>query len=219
MTNKPASPEDEKDMFAENTDETAAGAPLASPSPETPEDSVEVERVESGEEMADEAGETVEEDAGGMSDDVVEDDFDADFEDELNIEGLEDLVNEGLIQTSEEEGDAPAKPERETISATPAAFPELKEDGAKEAKNNIAMLLDISLPIVVELGRTRMYIEDVLKLHVGSVISLDKVAGEPANIVVNDKVMAKGEVVVIDENFGIRITSLLNPVDRLQGLK
>ena len=214
MTNKPDSPENESEMFAEDTEETVFGAPGESPSVEAPEDLVEVERVESG---ADER-----QSDGGVSDKSADDDFDSELEEELNIEGLEDLVNEGLIQSNgagDEGDDSPISRERVTVTATPAMLPELREDKVKEAKNNIAMLLDISLPIVVELGRTRMFIENILKLHVGSVIALDKVAGEPANIVVNDKVMAKGEVVVIDENFGIRITSLLNPVDRLKGLK
>jgi flagellar motor switch protein FliN len=162
------------------------------------------EKVESDGSVDDE--EAVEPGEEGES--VSDEDFDADALGELAEEGFADSGDESELSDEEEK-----------ITATAASFKQLKEENTQEIKNNITMLLDISLPIVVELGRTRMLIEDILNLHVGSVIALDKIAGEPANIVVNNKVMAKGEVVVIDENFGIRITSLLSPVDRLQGLK
>jgi flagellar motor switch protein FliN/FliY len=83
---------------------------------------------------------------------------------------------------------------------------------------NIELLLDVSLPVAIELGRTQMSIRDILELGSGSIVELDKLAGEPVDILVNNKPLAKGEVVVIDENFGVRITSLVPPRERLERL-
>jgi flagellar motor switch protein FliN/FliY len=82
-------------------------------------------------------------------------------------------------------------------------------------KSNIDLLYDIPLGITVELGRTEMKIRNILELGAGAVIQLDKLAGEPVDILANNKLIAKGEVVVIEENFGVRITDIISPVDRL----
>ena len=84
---------------------------------------------------------------------------------------------------------------------------------------NIQMLLDINLNVTIELGRTRLSIRKVLELGPGSIIELDRLAGEPVDLLVNDKVVAKGEVVVVDEYFGIRIISLVSPEERIKQLK
>lgn len=89
----------------------------------------------------------------------------------------------------------------------------------KKEKQNLDMLLDIPLKVTVELGRTQRTIQDILKLSSGSIIELDKLAGEPVDIHVNDKLIAKGEVVVIDENFGVRVTDIVSQSDRLKKLK
>ncbi len=81
------------------------------------------------------------------------------------------------------------------------------------------MLLDIPLQVTVELGRTNRSVKDILELSSGSIIELDKLAGEPVDILVNSRLIAKGEVVVIDENFGVRITDIVSPSDRLKQLK
>lgn len=83
---------------------------------------------------------------------------------------------------------------------------------------NISLLLDVKLPVAIELGRTRMSINEILELGSGSIVELDKLAGEPVDILVNNKPLAKGEVVVLDENFGVRITSLVSPRERLERL-
>jgi flagellar motor switch protein FliN len=80
------------------------------------------------------------------------------------------------------------------------------------------MILDIAMPVTVELGRTKMLIRDILALGPGSVIELDKLAGEPVDLLVNERPIAKGEVVVIDENFGVRLTQISHPVERLRSL-
>ncbi len=76
--------------------------------------------------------------------------------------------------------------------------------------------MDIPLNVSVELGRTRKSIKDILELNTGSIIELDKLAGEPVDILINNQLIAKGEVVVIDENFGVRVTDILNKSDRLK---
>ena len=86
---------------------------------------------------------------------------------------------------------------------------------ASGGAGNIDMLFDIPLGITVELGRTEMQIRKILELGPGAVIQLDKLAGEPVDILANHKLIAKGEVVVIEENFGVRITDIINPIDRL----
>jgi len=86
-------------------------------------------------------------------------------------------------------------------------------------QRNLGMLLDIPLKVTVELGRTERSIKDILDLAAGSIIELDKLAGEPVDVFVNEKLIAKGEVVVIEENFGVRVTDILSPTDRIMKLK
>jgi len=85
--------------------------------------------------------------------------------------------------------------------------------------SNLNLLLDIPLKVTVELGRTQKQIKDILELSQGSIIELDKLAGEPVDILVNNKLIAKGEVVVIDENFGVRVTDIVSQWDRIQKLQ
>jgi flagellar motor switch protein FliN len=84
---------------------------------------------------------------------------------------------------------------------------------------NLDMLLDIPLQVTVELGRTKRSVKDILELTSGSIIELDKLAGEPVDILVNNRLIAQGEVVVIDENFGVRVTDIISQSDRIKKLK
>ena len=83
---------------------------------------------------------------------------------------------------------------------------------------NINLLMDVDMELTVELGRTKRSIRDILSMGEGTVIELDKLAGEPVDILVNSKLVARGEVVVIDESFGVRVTEIINPMDRLRDL-
>lgn len=90
-------------------------------------------------------------------------------------------------------------------------FTELESDDVEQSQNekmNLDLLLDIPLEIVVELGRTKKKISEVLELTSGSIVELDKMAGEPVDVYVNNKLIAKGEVVVIEEHFGVRIKEI-----------
>ncbi|MDY6791185.1 MAG: flagellar motor switch protein FliN [Thermodesulfobacteriota bacterium] len=93
-------------------------------------------------------------------------------------------------------------------------------DHSKEAvsESNMEFLLDIPLEISIELGRTRMLIDQLLKLSQGSVIELSKYAGETLEILANQKVIAKGEVVVVNEKYGIRLTEIVSPMERVARL-
>ncbi|MFS8630890.1 MAG: flagellar motor switch phosphatase FliY, partial [Bacillales bacterium] len=100
-----------------------------------------------------------------------------------------------------------------------ASFAELDPvDISAKGQQNLNLLLDIPLQITVELGRTKQKLEEILELTPGSIIELDKLAGEPVDVFVNSKLIAKGEVVVIDENFGVRITDIVSQKDRLLNL-
>jgi flagellar motor switch protein FliN/FliY len=81
------------------------------------------------------------------------------------------------------------------------------------------MLYDLQLAVSIELGRTNMLIRDILRLGRGSVIEFDKLVNEPVDVLVNGKKVAEGEVVVIDKHFGIRVTSLVDPADRLRSIR
>ena len=101
----------------------------------------------------------------------------------------------------------------------PARFPEMTPRRGAEETRNIDLLLDVNLQVTVELGRTRKQIRDVLGMGPGSVLELDRLAGEQVDVLVNGKLIAKGEVVVIDENYGVRITDIISPVERVQSFR
>ncbi|MGD6942152.1 flagellar motor switch phosphatase FliY [Cytobacillus gottheilii] len=102
----------------------------------------------------------------------------------------------------------------------PAVFSEFDPYQNQPAETkNLNMLLDIPLQITVELGRTKRSVKEILELSAGSIIELDKLAGEPVDILVNNRLIAQGEVVVIDENFGVRVTDIISQTDRIKKLK
>jgi flagellar motor switch protein FliN len=112
------------------------------------------------------------------------------------------------------------QPQMRDVSVKPASFSDFSDFGSSQTETkNLDMLLDIPLQVTVELGRTKKTIKDILEMSAGSIVELDKLAGEPVDIFVNHKMIAKGEVVVIDENFGVRVTEILSQRDRLEKLK
>jgi len=108
--------------------------------------------------------------------------------------------------------------EESTLEVQKAEFGELGSPNGSTSDNKIDMLLEVELDVTIELGRKKMTIQEVLQLGKGSVIELSKLAGEPVDIFVNQKPLAKGEVVVVDENFAIRITNLVEKSERLKSL-
>jgi len=101
----------------------------------------------------------------------------------------------------------------------PVQFAPLREVEMMNTPQNIGLIMDVPLDISVELGKTKKTIKDILELHQGAIVQLDKLAGEPVDLLVNGKLIAKGEVVVIDENYGIRITAIISPMDRMNKLQ
>ena len=101
----------------------------------------------------------------------------------------------------------------------PYEFSDLSDTSASQPPANMELILDIPLEITVELSRTRMLISELLKLGQGSVVELSKLAGETLEILANQRLIAKGEVVVINEKYGIRITEIMSPSERIEGLK
>ena len=106
------------------------------------------------------------------------------------------------------------------ISPVEQAQNEEKMAGIPDTSHrNLTLILDIPLRVAVELGRTKMVVNDLLNLGQGSVIELNKLAGEPMEVLVNDKLVARGEAVVVNEKFGVRLTDIISPTERVEQLK
>jgi flagellar motor switch protein FliN/FliY len=97
-------------------------------------------------------------------------------------------------------------------------FPNLMPHASPQEAGNISLIMDVFMEMTVELGRTRKLIKEILSMGEGTIIELDKLAGEPVDILVNHKLIAKGEVVVIDENFGVRVTEIVSPLERMNDM-
>ncbi|MCB0365519.1 MAG: flagellar motor switch protein FliN [Bdellovibrionaceae bacterium] len=111
----------------------------------------------------------------------------------------------------------------EAEMAEMAAEAEGVEEAAEDAMpdhsdSNLGLILDIPLRVTVELGRTKMVVSELLNLGQGSVIELSKLAGEPMEVLVNDKLVARGEAVVVNEKFGVRLTDIISPTERVEQL-
>lgn len=104
---------------------------------------------------------------------------------------------------------------KEPVNVQPAHFQNFDDNRITLERNNIGLIMDVPLQVTVELGRTQRMIKEILEFTPGSIIELDKLAGDPVDILVNGKPIAKGEVVVIDESFGVRITDIIHPSKRL----
>ena len=133
-----------------------------------------------------------------------------------------DIADEWAAALAEQEKTAPDGAQSGTsVSAadtTAALFPKLSGGKTIQANNDIDMILDIPVQLTVELGRTRIPIKHILQLAQGSVIELDALAGEPMDVLVNGCLIAQGEVVVVNDKFGIRLTDIVTPSERLRRL-
>lgn len=101
----------------------------------------------------------------------------------------------------------------------PVAFGQLGQSEPTGEKQNLDLLLDVEIPISVEVGRAQMSLEEVLKLVPGSVIALDKKAEEPVDLRVNGKLVARGEVVLVDDVYGLRVTQIVDAAGRIESLR
>lgn len=134
---------------------------------------------------------------------------------EVSMGAGESVTDSSAAQSTQSAGSAM---EKEVQSAE---LGELNPSGgaAKSGAQSIEMLMNVNLKITVKLGDTEMLVKELLNLGPGSVIELNKLAGEPIDILANETLIAKGEVVVVDENFGVRITSLVSPEERLESVQ
>ena len=103
--------------------------------------------------------------------------------------------------------------------ARTAQFSAVQDSGKAAVQRGLDFILDIPLQVTVELGRTQMLVNDLLQLGQGSVVELSKIAGEPMEVLVNQKLIARGEVVVVNEKFGIRLTDVITPLERVEQLR
>lgn len=155
--------------------------------------------------------------------------------DEIKQEVSEDIIDSSIVNISGHTDDIlDSEPEpafekqvlreddeqvvAQEIETKQPEFGQLESSSGEDVSPNINLLMDVPLQVTVELGRTKMPIKEVLEISEGSIIELNKLAGEPVDFYVNGKLISKGEVVVIDENFGIRITEILSPAERITSL-
>ncbi len=128
---------------------------------------------------------------------------------------MSDMENESMDQSQEEAMEMAMQAAMETPSQPD--FGELGEAPGSSRPAALSMVFDLAVPVAIELGRTRMSVQDVLALGRGSVIHLDRLAGEPIDVFVGDRRFAEGEVVVVGEQFGVRITRILSNAVRTEG--
>ena len=112
----------------------------------------------------------------------------------------------------------PEEVEQEAAAPVEAAPEATGLTDGEKASQNLDLILDIPLKVTVELGRTRMVVSELLNLGQGSVIELSKLAGEPMEVLVNNKLVARGEAVVVNEKFGVRLTDIISPTERVEQL-
>ena len=147
-----------------------------------------------------------------------DDELSSENEEDLWAAAAEDLSQQReMLRSAAADDSATAEAEPESAVAPPAEAPPAAV-GAPRTPSEVDRILDIPLKISVELGRTKMLINDLLQLGQGSVIELTKLVGEPLDVLVNEKLVAKGEVVVVNEKFGIRLTEVVSTADRIEQL-
>jgi len=129
--------------------------------------------------------------------------------DEENTDSAEDPWADALNEQAESEAAAADK----------ASFDELTDESVPASDVNLDVVLDIPVNLSMEIGRTKISIRNLLQLNQGSVVELERLAGEPMDVLVNGTLIARGEVVVVNEKFGIRLTDIISPSERVKKLK
>ncbi|MES9834130.1 MAG: flagellar motor switch protein FliN [Candidatus Thiodiazotropha sp. DIVDIV] len=132
--------------------------------------------------------------------------------DEKSVDPNEALADEWAAAL-EDQGDGEQPSETET-----ASFDELTDDSGSANSVNMDAILDVPVTISMEIGRTKINIRNLLQLNQGSVVELDRLAGEPMDVLVNGTLIAQGEVVVVNEKFGLRLTDIISPSERVKRL-
>lgn len=133
---------------------------------------------------------------------------------EIDQAAIDKLLNEAIVGYEQVFSDV----ELSTPQAAGSAAEDTSASGGDMVAQNLGLLRDVNMRVKVELGRGRMYLKDILRLAQGSVVELERLAGDPLEIYVNEKVIARGEVLVLNENFCIRITEIYSPSELLAGV-
>lgn len=190
-------------LAAAGDGEVAQGGESAASSPDTP-DSMQTPQTQSAPSKADTAS------ASNASTSVIHgmnSPIEPDSQEGASDESIESIEStDADISADEMEGSAAA-------AAVPLNLPEFSDSNKGVGPNGIGLLGDVKLDVKIELGRADMYIEDVLKLGAGAVVELDKLAGDPVDVLVNDRLVARGEVLVLNDNFCVRISEILPGAD------
>ena len=133
----------------------------------------------------------------------------------------DEAVSDDWADAFAEQAQAEAEAAGGVFAPKRAPMPELYDEGAPLASEdvNLDVILDIPVTIAMEIGRTRINIRNLLQLNQGSVVELDRLAGEPLDVLVNGTLIAHGEVVVVNEKYGIRLTDVISPAERVKKLK
>ena len=175
--------------------------------------------------LAEEWAKALEEmDQGGEPEDPFEAATKAAAQDGEKDQSQDDMANEwAKALAMEEENQLRKEKQQKSFSgrAEEAKFKDLTSDAKapkEKAKRDLDFILDIPLDVSAELGRTKLLINELLQLGQGSVVELNKLAGEPLEIYVNGKLVARGEAVVINEKFGVRLTDIISPIERVKQL-
>jgi flagellar motor switch protein FliN/FliY len=193
----------------ENAAEKQTGQPQVQPQPKPEAQESEDDNVSWDDAFKEEAAAGAKQEAPGKD---IAGNLDIDIDQIKNMGDVQDAGGD-----SDEAAAAAVKPARKPVRKLEfASFDE--SDKTSEPPKNLDFILDIPLTISVELGRTKMVINDMLQLGQGSVIELAKLAGEPLDIYVNGKLMARGEVVLVNDKFGVRLTDIISPVERVKKL-
>ena len=134
---------------------------------------------------------------------------------------MNDETDTPLTEAGDEWAEALAEQEQNEGDAQAAPLSELEDESHGEGEEgvNLDAILDVPVTISMEIGRTRITIRNLLQLNQGSVVELDRLAGEPMDVLVNGTLIAQGEVVVVNEKFGLRLTDIISPADRIKRLK
>lgn len=149
-------------------------------------------------------------------DDKVTDDWAEALQEQAAAEGGAETIE----QPAADDNEAPVKEPEPKQEYEHVELPELHEDVKPlVGDENLDLILDIPVAISMEIGRTQITIRNLLQLNQGSVVELDRLAGEPMDVIVNGTLIAHGEVVVVNEKFGIRLTDVISPTERIKKLK
>jgi len=172
-----------------------------------PEVSAESEETSSGEPSGESGAEEALEDASAIVDDVV---AQADEGSDMSDDEAAALAAAMSAISGLGGGEASSDPSPASAEGAPFESPEFSDSSSPDQNSDLELLSDVQMNVRIELGRTRMFVEDVLRLGDGAVVELDKLAGDPVDVFVNDRKVARGEVLVLNDNFCVRISEVLD---------